>query len=141
MILEKIVNKDDVNKLFYIEKKIFKNEAYSLKQIEEIIFMENYTSYFIKEKDIISGYIIIFDNSEAFEIMKIGVLEEKRKTGIGEKLINKIKEKEKNIFLEVRETNISAVSFYLANNFKKVGIRKNYYNNKENAILMLFSKK
>jgi len=141
MILEKIVNKDDVNKLFYIEKKIFKNEAYSLKQIEEIIFMENYTSYFIKEKDIISGYIIIFDNSEAFEIMKIGVLEEKRKTGIGEKLINKIKEKEKNIFLEVRETNISAVSFYLANDFKKVGIRKNYYNNKENAILMLFSKK
>ena len=141
MILEKIVNKDDVNKLFYIEKKIFKNEAYSLKQIEEIIFMENYTSYFIKEKDIISGYIIIFDNSEAFEIMKIGVLEEKRKIGIGEKLINKIKEKEKNIFLEVRETNISAVSFYLANDFKKVGIRKNYYNNKENAILMLFSKK
>lgn len=141
MILEKIVNKDDVNKLFYIEKKIFKNEAYSLKQIEEIIFMENYTSYFIKEKDIISGYIIIFDNSEAFEIMKIGVLEEKRKTGIGEKLINKIKEKEKNIFLEVRESNISAVSFYLENNFKKVGIRKNYYNNKENAILMLFSKK
>ncbi|WP_163470201.1 GNAT family N-acetyltransferase [Fusobacterium sp. IOR10] len=141
MILEKIVNKDDANKLFYIEKKIFKNEAYSLKQIEEIIFMENYTSYFIKEKDIISGYIIIFDNSEAFEIMKIGVLEENRKTGIGKKLINKIKEKEKNIFLEVRETNISAVSFYLANDFKKVGIRKNYYNNKENAILMLFSKK
>ena len=103
--------------------------------------MENYTSYFIKEKDIISGYIIIFDNSEAFEIMKIGVLEENRKTGIGKKLINKIKEKEKNIFLEVRETNISAVSFYLANDFKKVGIRKNYYNNKENAILMLFSKK
>lgn len=141
MILEKIVNKDDVNKLFYIEKKIFKNEAYSLKQIEEIIFMENYTSYFIKEKDIISGYIIIFDNSEAFEIMKIGVLEEKRKTGIGEKLINKIKEKEKNIFLEVRESNISAISFYEANGFKKIGIRKNYYNNKENAILMLFSKK
>lgn len=141
MILEKIINKDDANKLFYIEKKIFKNEAYSLKQIEEIIFMKNYTSYFIKEKDIISGYIIVFDNSETFEIMKIGVLEEKRKMGIGEKLINKIKEKEKNIFLEVRENNISAISFYEANGFKKIGIRKNYYKNKEHAILMLFSKK
>ncbi|MFA6708861.1 MAG: ribosomal protein S18-alanine N-acetyltransferase [Fusobacterium sp.] len=141
MILEKIINKDDTNKLFYIEKKIFKNEAYSLKQIEEIIFMKNYTSYFIKEKDIISGYIIVFDNSETFEIMKIGVLEEKRKMGIGEKLINKIKEKEKNIFLEVRENNISAISFYEANGFKKIGIRKNYYKNKEHAILMLFSKK
>lgn len=141
MTLEKIVNKDYANKLYQIEKKIFKNEAYSLKQIEEIILIKNYTSYFIKEKDIISGYIIVFDNSEAFEIMKIGVLEEKRKIGIGEKLINKIKEKEKNIFLEVREKNISAVSFYEANDFKKVGIRKNYYNNKENAILMLFSKK
>ena len=141
MILEKIINKDDTNKLFYIEKKIFKNEAYSLKQIEEIIFMKNYTSYFIKEKDIINGYIIIFDNSEAFEIMKIGVLEKKRKIGIGEKLIKKIKEKEKNIFLEVRENNISAISFYEANGFKKIGIRKNYYKNKEHAILMLFSKK
>lgn len=138
MKLEKIVDKKDISKLYYIEKKIFQNEAYSLKQIGEIILLESYTTYFIKERDIINGYIIIFDNSEAFEIMKIGVLKEKRKEGIGKKIVDKIKEKEKDIFLEVRESNIQAISFYEKNNFKRIGIRKNYYNNKENAILMLF---
>lgn len=141
MELEKIVDKKDISKLYCIEKEIFQKEAYSLKQIEEIILVENYISYFVKGKDRINGYAIIFDNSEAFEIMRIGVLKEKRKIGIGEKIIDKIKEKEKDIFLEVRESNNSAISFYTTNGFKKIGIRKNYYMDKENAILMSFSKR
>lgn len=38
--------------------------------------------------------------------------------------------------LEVRESNIPAIKLYEKYNFKKCGLRKNYYNNSENAILM-----
>lgn len=42
----------------------------------------------------------------------------------------------KNITLEVRCSNESAINFYLKNGFKKVSIRKNYYKD-EDGILML----
>ena len=41
------------------------------------------------------------------------------------------------IFLEVRVSNESAKALYLKLGFKPVGIRKNYYENSEDAIVML----
>ena len=41
-----------------------------------------------------------------------------------------------NITLEVRCSNVNAINFYEKNGFKKVSIRKNYYNG-EDGILMI----
>ncbi len=44
----------------------------------------------------------------------------------------------KKIFLEVRESNIPAISLYNGFGFKQVGMRKDYYEKPvENALLML----
>ena len=41
------------------------------------------------------------------------------------------------IFLEVRESNIPAISLYEKFKFKKISIRKNFYSNpNENAVVM-----
>ena len=40
------------------------------------------------------------------------------------------------INLEVRESNISAIKLYKKFGFEVCGLRKKYYNNTENAILM-----
>jgi ribosomal-protein-alanine N-acetyltransferase len=42
----------------------------------------------------------------------------------------------KTLNLEVRESNVSAIKLYDKFGFEVCGIRKNYYNNTENAILM-----
>lgn len=42
----------------------------------------------------------------------------------------------KTLNLEVRESNVSAIKLYEKFGFEICGIRKNYYNNTENAILM-----
>ena len=43
------------------------------------------------------------------------------------------------IFLEVRENNITAIEFYKKNGFKEAGKRKNYYRDTgEAAIIMVF---
>ena len=43
----------------------------------------------------------------------------------------------KNISLEVRESNQKAIHLYQKYQFKQVAIRKGYYNNGENALLMV----
>ena len=71
-------------------------------------------------------------------VTNVAVLPEYRKQGIAEALI---KEQMKNemsfITLEVRESNLPAISLYTKCGFKNVGIRPNFYSAPtENAIIM-----
>lgn len=62
-----------------------------------------------------------------------------RKCGLATKLLTYIEQKHsesKNITLEVRESNLSAINFYKKNGFNEITKRKNYYKD-ENGILML----
>jgi len=76
------------------------------------------------------------------EIYNIGVHNLYKRGGIGTLLIKKLIQNRKiqtlkTIWLEVRESNHPAINFYKKNNFKKIHIRKNYYNNpQEDAIVM-----
>ena len=45
-------------------------------------------------------------------------------------------EKKDNISLEVNENNVAAGILYESAGFEVVGIRKNYYNGEDNAIIM-----
>ena len=42
----------------------------------------------------------------------------------------------KSIYLEVNENNLPAIHLYEKYSFKRIGLRKKYYNNTDNAILM-----
>lgn len=125
-----------------LEKEIFKFSSYSKKEIENMLKNKKmYKFISAKENNKILGYIIIFDNSESLEIMKIGVIPEARKRGIGTLLIKEMKKMEKDIFLEVRENNMIAISFYKENSFLEVGKRKNYYRDTgEAAIIMCWNR-
>lgn len=66
-----------------------------------------------------------------------------RKQGIGKKLLEHLIQisKQKNLSsltLEVNEKNEPAIKLYEQYNFKKIGIRKNYYKQNENAIIMTY---
>ena len=82
--------------------------------------------------------IIIYDLLyDRIEIEYIIVDDNYRRKGIATKLLNAIeKQNIKNITLEVRESNITAINFYKKNGFKIEAVRKNYYGN-ENGYLML----
>lgn len=127
--------------IYKLESEIFKNSAYTLKQIEDINTMPDmYKIISVKiENDITAGYVIVFNNSDSLEIMKIGVNTEYRQKGIGTILINEMKKSRMGIFLEVRENNITAIEFYKKNGFKEAGKRKNYYRDTgEAAIIMVY---
>lgn len=85
-----------------------------------------------------AGIKIIIDEAD---IMNIAVKIDKRKSGIGSMLLEKLLEISKlsnctSITLEVNENNLPAIYLYEKYHFERIGLRKKYYNNTDNAILM-----
>lgn len=102
-------------------------------------FDNDFLKILIYEEDIIKGVLVYQYLYDRIEIDYIIVDIEYRNLGIATKLLNFIENKYKNInniTLEVRESNIAAINFYIKNGFKEVAKRKNYYNY-EDGILMI----
>lgn len=105
----------------------------------------NNSSYLVLkyENEIIcfGGVKVILDEAN---LMNIVTKKNKRNQGFGKCLLNELinisKEKKCSyITLEVNENNTYAISLYKSLNFKEVGLRKQYYRNGDNAILMTLS--
>ena len=95
------------------------------------------------ENDIIGYYIVLFTLDEC-ELLNITVKPGLQKKGFGQLMLKDFfnecrKANITNIFLEVRRSNSLAIRLYEYNGFNEVGVRNNYYQNrdgKEDAILM-----
>ena len=95
----------------------------------------------IKENNNIVGFAGIKKILDEVDLMNIVTQKSKRNFGIAsmllENLINKsIELGASTITLEVDENNSPALHLYEKYNFKKVGLRKKYYNGINNAVIM-----
>lgn len=104
-------------------------------------FEEDYknSKYFVaKQNNNVIGFIGIRYIFDDIDVMNIVIREDKRGQGIASNLLSYIirKNENKKINLEVNEHNISAIKLYQKFGFKVEGLRKKYYNQKEDAILM-----
>lgn len=89
----------------------------------------------------IVGFAGIWKVLDEIHITNIVTKISKRHMGIASKLLEELiktakSEKASLLTLEVHETNINAIKLYEKFNFKKVGLRKNYYGQNRNAIIM-----
>ena len=106
--------------------------------------LENPASTYIVAKDEQNnkvGYAGIWQPIDEAHITNIVTKKDKRRNKIGTKMLEELikiaKEKKlKDITLEVNVNNIPAINLYKKYNFKEVGIRKKYYNNSDDAIIM-----
>ena len=105
-------------------------------------FNNSNSTYFVAKIDneiaCFAGFLNICGEAN---IMNIVTKTNKRNLGIGSKLlealISSAKEQNcKNITLEVNEHNNPAIHLYEKFNFERIGLRKKYYNNTDNAIIM-----
>lgn len=100
------------------------------------------SKYFVaKQENEIVGFAGILLIIDQVNIMNIVVKKDKRNFGIGSSLLEEIIRYSKihnatSITLEVNEKNILAIKLYKKYGFKQVGLRRKYYNNEDNAILM-----
>lgn len=136
------ITQDDFIAIYDIEKK-----AYTIPWSEKIMrSMFNGNEYKIKISyyDKIVAYVFIMIALDEATILNITVAPNYQGQGFGKKLLRHIKlelaqRKIMSIFLEVRCSNLKALSLYEAEGFHEIDVRKNYYptsNGREDAIIM-----
>ncbi len=110
---------------------------------DSMILSENsftYKTVAVIEKQIV-GFLsgeIMYDESN---ILMIAVDKSFQRRGIGRALVSNFLEKVRSckissVYLEVSKNNDIALNFYRKLNFKEYGMRKSYYSNGEDAVLM-----
>ena len=134
---------DDLDRIVELEHSLFSSPWHYedfLYEINENQFSYNYV---VEDEHHIVGYVGAWFMYEQAQITTIGVDLGYQRQGIGRMLlydmIEKAKEKQCiSMSLEVRVSNHKAIALYESSGFKKVAVRKNYYeDNHEDAYLMI----
>jgi ribosomal-protein-alanine N-acetyltransferase len=76
------------------------------------------------------------------DLLNIAVAEEYRRAGLGKIMLSRLMSGAKRrgaekMFLEVRQSNAAARGLYLQAGFEEIGVRKKYYPDGENAVVMV----
>ena len=98
--------------------------------------------YVYEDNEEVIGYLSISFDGYQGEILNFCVKKDFQNKGIGSSLlkfaINDLHNLGATSFiLEVRESNLAAISLYNKFDFKEISIRKNYYSNGENAKVLI----
>ena len=135
----------DLNLIVNIEKTAFLTDPWSIKMIKLEFFKDSISkSYVFELNGKIVGYAFITIIKFEIHLNRIAIDPNYQQKGFGFQLLKKILEensKNKSVFLELKYSNISAFKLYSKVGFKKYNIRKNYYSNNIDAILMCLEQK
>ena len=141
----KKVSLRDLNKIYSLEKKIFKSDSFSQNLLQNLI---QFNSFFLKlvdpkKPDKLIGYVIIIkDDEHQFNLINFAICKKYQGRGYGslllEKTLSKIKEhiEINKLILNVKTTNIRAINLYKKYGFQIIGKIENYYTRNESAYLM-----
>lgn len=138
---------NDLKKIFEIELSVFKKDAYPFSFLSLLYYL-NRATFFVafdnKNEDEVHGYIVanVSLKKRLGHILSFAVKPSSQRKGIGTALLKKLetilkKLNMQEIFLEVRLSNITAISLYEREDFKRKAISKNYYEDGEDALVMV----
>ena len=85
------------------------------------------------------GYAVATQGPHYYHLISIAVHPENQGNGVGHQLLRSLEQRldgNKPIRLEVRESNTSAIRFYVKNGFRRDGVEIGYYSDRESAVLM-----
>ena len=97
---------------------------------------------FVAEDGVPKGFITYSVNVDTADMQDLFVEEDCRKKGVGCALVSAFIESAKlrglkKLFLEVRENNAPAINLYKKSGFTSISIRKKYYSDGENALVLV----
>ena len=135
-----LLKEHEIPEICKIERECF-SHPWSEQSLRESFAKPDAHFFVAREEQRIIGYIsaeIIIDEGY---IMNIAVIPGFRGRGVGKALVRHMIEHFKNdlkfITLEVRASNVAAISLYKKLGFEYVGTRKNYYRNPTEDALLL----
>lgn len=126
----KKMSAEHVPQIAELEKECF-SEPWSENALAEELTNEN-SHFLVAFTDRVAGYIGVQEICGEAYITNVAVFGEFRKLGIGRALLESACDGAKSrgcefITLEVRESNLPAITLYESEGFEKAGVRKNFY--------------
>lgn len=140
-VVIRTMRKEDLPQVCAIEKANF-SLPWSEKSFSESMQRNDTVFLTALLEDEVIGYLGCYCVAGTGEITNVAVKESFRRQGVGGLLFDKLYEEGAShdtfeFFLEVRESNETAIRFYSCQGFAKEGIRKNFYEKPvENAVIM-----
>ncbi len=134
------IEKTDIPYLVLLEEELLKETVG-----EEMLTAELHNKfarfYVATFNDTVIGYLSCWMVEGTVDIINVVIDKAYQHHGFGQALFNKMEEEAKlngcdNIMLEVKENNIQAINFYLKQGYEQISIRKNYYQDHTNALIM-----
>lgn len=147
---------DDIADITQMDAECFAGERWSFSMFASSFEQDGFFGELCEEED--PGLAVLSQNNEkttalvaygcvqcAFDscdLLSIAVSHEYRKQGIGRVMLRRLiggakRRGMEQMFLEVRQSNEPAKKLYTSEGFQEVGIRKKYYPDGENAIVMV----
>ena len=130
--------KEHTNSVYSLAKEQFADECWSQKQFENETENACRNNLVLVEKK--TGKVVCFliatDGESECEILYLATKKCEEKRGLASLLFDEILKMKKCLFLEVKESNLAAISFYLKHGFSEFSRRKNYYPDGSDAVLM-----
>lgn len=134
---------DDLPAVMDIERATFPLDAWSEGMMRgELADMPRTRHYVVALiDDRIVGYAGLAAAADQADVQTIAVLENHRGTGVGSAMLNALlaeagRRGAREIFLEVRADNPHAQAVYLHFGFEEIGLRRRYYDDGTDAIIM-----
>ena len=139
-----IMKESNIEKILEIEKRSFIT-PWTKKMVNETLASPVSIGFVIEENIFLLGYIMLYSVLNEAHILNLATNPDHRRKGYASRLIRHTIEycKKRDIsefFLEVRNSNITAINLYRMFDFKIIGKRKGYYTDThEDALVMQLS--
>ena len=134
----------DLTSIINIEKAVYNKPYWNVEMLKKL-FIDSIieTVWVIENRKKIIGFLIEQRCDNEINLLNVAVDRQFQNRGIGKKLINHYLDRiprNCSVFLEVNKSNIIARKIYADLNFKNIGMRKNYYNDGGDALIMKYTK-
>jgi [ribosomal protein S18]-alanine N-acetyltransferase len=115
--------------------------AWTVKSLEQLN-QRGELGWVIEDKKKVAGFLVVRAVVAEAEILNLCVAPEKRRSGLAEALLTAAiaelhRARVDRLFLEVRESNTPAISFYEKHEFRKTGRRPGYYRTPDEAAVLM----
>ena len=139
----KKISKNDLDQLVNISLEQFKNESWSKEQYSEAYNDNNYVFFGCFDNEKLLSFLVANESTDDVNILMLATSENNKNNGYAKSLIeylqSYVKKQSKTLSLEVKENNSPAINLYTKLEFKVVYVRKHYYKDGQNAIIMFYN--
>jgi ribosomal-protein-alanine N-acetyltransferase len=132
----------DIPDLVTITEESSQAASWSRESYEKLCMSEGFLALVSERAGSMSGFVVGRQVAEEGEILNLAVRRRNRRKGEGEALVSAVLEQfhrrgVRRVYLEVRESNETAITFYQRQGFSRTGRRPGYYREPEEAAVLM----